>query len=399
MDTERGGSGPARTPRAGLGKSEGDGFVAWKTLNEGGVHRVVVTHDLPGTRWREILDAADCEVVYWDGDDILPVPEIERAIGKRCHGVIGQLTEPWGAELFECLRAAGGRVFSNYAVGYDNVDVAAATDREIAVGNTPGVLTETTAELAVALTFAAARRIPESEHFLRQGEFHGWLPDLFLGQRLWRGTVGIIGAGRIGCRYAKMMAQACGMDVLYWSHSRSAGLESFFEDYAKFAEIHGDPAPTCRRAEMLDELLTESDVVSIHLPLTEKTRHLIDGTRLAHMKPEAILVNTSRGPIVVEDDLVHHLKHRPEFRCGLDVFENEPALARGLADLPNAVIVPHIGSATVWTRAGMAALAASNITGVLRRFPIMDVLDVEPFLSGAIPNATPSIVNRAELGL
>ncbi|MCH2584861.1 MAG: hypothetical protein MK138_08845, partial [Planctomycetes bacterium] len=180
--------------------------MSWRIENEGGALRVVVTKDLPGERWVEVLTAAGCELVISTSRDILSVDEIREALGERCDGAIGQLTEPWGAELFEALKEAGGRAYSNYAVGYDNVDLAEATSRGIAVGNTPGVLTETTAEMAVALTFAAARRSGEAEVFLRAGKYHGWLPDLFLGKRLWGGTLGIVGAGRIGSAYAKMLA-------------------------------------------------------------------------------------------------------------------------------------------------------------------------------------------------
>lgn len=168
----------------------------WKTHNSDGRNRVVVTKDLPGDRWLQVLIRAGCRVEICMSTDVLNVAEIKAAIGTGCDAVIGQLTEDWGDALFAALKAAGGRVYSNYAVGYNNMDVAAATRHGIAVGNTPGVLTETTAEMAVALTFAAARRTGESERFLRAGNYRGWLPALFLGKLLYGRTVGIVGAGR-----------------------------------------------------------------------------------------------------------------------------------------------------------------------------------------------------------
>jgi hydroxypyruvate reductase 1 len=373
--------------------------VQWNVENRGGKLRVVVTKDLPGKRWREILTAAGCELHVCRSDEIVPVKEIKAAIGSRCDGAIGQLTEPWDAELFEALKAAGGRAYSNYAVGYDNVRLPEATARGIAVGNTPGVLTETTAEMAVALTFAAARRVTEAELHLRAGKFHGWLPDLFLGKRLHGGTLGIVGAGRIGAAYAKMMAPAHHMNVLYHDERRNHELEAFFRRISPCVAADCGRTISCVFADSVEDLIEESDVVSLHVPLTPGTRHLINEERLRRMKPDAILVNTSRGPVIDEAALVAHLRANPDFRAGLDVFEREPQLAPGLAELPNAVIVPHIASATVWTRSGMAALAAANVAGVLSGYPVARTLRVEEFISGPIPRRAASILNTTELGL
>ena len=178
------------------------GSKPWRVVNPSGSKRVIVTKELPGERWLEILTAADCKVEICTSPDVLSVDEIKAAMGSQCDGAIGQLTEEWGKELFAALKNAGGTAYSNYAVGYNNVDVDAATEQGIPVGNTPGVLTETTAEMAVTLTFAAARRVSEAERFLRAGRYDGWLPTLFLGELLWRKTLGIIGAGRIGSGYA-----------------------------------------------------------------------------------------------------------------------------------------------------------------------------------------------------
>ncbi len=373
--------------------------MAWKVHYQGNPLRVIVTKELPGQRWLEILGAAGLEVHVSDSRHTLRVGDIREAIGKRCDGVIGQLTEPWGAELFEALKLAGGRAYSNYAVGYDNVSVVEATRRGIAVGNTPGVLTETTAEMAVALTFAAARRVAEADAYLRSGKFEGWLPDLFLGKRLHGGTLGIVGAGRIGAAYAKMLASAHRMNVMYDNLERNLDLERYFDRLGPVIAADGGRSIACYRAESLEDLLQHSDVVSLHVPLSDDTRHLMNRDRLRLMKRDAILVNTSRGPTIDEAALVEHLRSNPEFRVGLDVFEREPLLAPGLAECPNAVIVPHIASATVWTREGMATLAAANVAGVLKGYPVEKNLRVEEYLEGELPRKAASILNAKELGL
>lgn len=372
--------------------------MSWQTHNPQGQKRVLVTKQLPGTRWLEILAAADCRVEYDTSSQALTTAQIKAAIGARCDGAIGQITERWDEELFATLRNAGGRAYSNYAVGFDNVDVAAATRNGVAVGNTPGVLTETTAELAVALTCAAARRLGEAERFVRAGRFRGWLPNPFMGYRLCGGTVGVIGAGRIGSAYARMMVEGFKMNLIYYNRSPRPQLEAQLAAYGDFLRAIGEPAPCCRRAQSLEELLREADCVSIHTALTPQTRHLIDAARLALMKPCAILVNTSRGPVIDEAALVAHCRAYPEFRAGLDVFEHEPALAAGLSELENVVLVPHIGSATNWTRQGMATLAAANVAALLLGYPAWQRPEMTLFLGDVPPQAAPSIVNAAQLG-
>ncbi|MCH7225495.1 NAD(P)-dependent oxidoreductase [Haloferula sp. A504] len=368
-------------------------------VNPEGSLRVVVTKELPGTHWQDILTAADCRIEIAPGTEILGKDEIRTLIGEKCDGAIGQLTEPWDEETLGMLKAAGGRAYSNYAVGYNNVDVAAATALGIPVGNTPGVLTETTAELAIALTFAASRRIVESDRFMRGGKFHGWLPTLFMGQLFHGKTVGIVGAGRIGAAYARMMVEGHKMNLVYFDLHPNEALEAYVADYGAFLEKHGEPAVTCRRVGTLEELLGEADLVSLHTVLDEKTKGMINAERLALMKEDAILVNSSRGPIIDEKALVAHCRAHPDFRVGLDVFEEEPAMAPGLADLDNVVIVPHIASATVWTREGMASLAAANVAAILQGQPVWDGEGVLDFLEGTPPAAAPSIVNAKELNL
>jgi hydroxypyruvate reductase 1 len=371
----------------------------WKTLNPLGDKRVVVTKDLPGSRWHEMLTAAGCRVEICTDTVALGVAEIRAAMGTRCDGAIGQLTESWREELFSALQAAGGGAYSNYAVGVDNIDLAAATRHGISVGNTPGVLTDTAAEMAVALTFAAARRTGESERFLRAGRYDGWLPTLFLGELLRQHTVGIIGAGRIGAAYARMMVEGHKMNLIYFDLHRNEDLERYVAAYSGFVQAHGQPPVTCRRAERVEDLLREADVVSIHTVLDDSTRHLINAERLALMKENALIVNTSRGPVIDEAALVVHCRTHPTFRAGLDVFEKEPELAPGLAGLENVVIVPHIASATQWTREAMAILAAGNVAGSLLKRPAWNRPDVTAFLGDHPPQASPSILNASELGI
>ena len=395
--------------RAGAGAAGGRSAAATaagpavEVHNPGGALRVVVTKRLPGKRWLEVLTqrlGARVEIMTEHADVIAPTQAIIDLIGDKCDGVIGQLTEPWGEELFPALARAGGRAYSNYAVGYDNVDVPVATRHGIAVGNTPGVLTETTAEIAAALTLAAARRVVEADEFMRAGKYLGWLPDLFVGKLLQRGTVGIIGAGRIGAAYAKMMVGGHDMDLVYYDKYPNKGLEEYVQNYGEALEKCGEKPVTWRRVDSVEELLQVSDVVSLHPLLDASTHHLMNAERLKLMKSDAILVNAARGPVINEADLVAHLNTNPEFRAGLDVFEREPLMAPGLEKCPNAVIVPHIASASSWTRGGMATLAASNVAGLLAGLPVYEGKDVAPFVDGPMsdfPDACPSIVNAADL--
>jgi len=376
----------------------------WVIVNPAGSRRVVVTKELPGARWLQLLTAADCRVEIAQGEDILTAEEIRAACGEHIDAVIGQLTESWSAEALGALKAAGALIYSQFAVGYDNVDVAAATRLGLPVGNTPGVLTETTAEMAVALTFAAARRLAEGERMMRAGAYHGWLPTMLLGSLLYRGTLGIVGAGRIGAAYGRMLVEGHKMDLVYYDVRVNAELEHYVADYAAFLVAHGEAPVTCRRAEALEELLRACDVVSIHAALTAGTHHLMGAPELAAMKDEAVLVNASRGPLIDEAALVAHCRAHPRFRAGLDVYESEPAMAPGLAALDNVVLVPHLGSATTWTREGMATLAAANAAAILQGWPVWPaaagLADVAPFLDDPEPpHAAPSIVNAVELGL
>ncbi len=255
------------------------------------------------------------------------------------------LTDSVDADLISA--APRLRVISNYAVGYNNIDVEFATRRGIAVCNTPGVLSESTADLAWALIMSCARRIVESNRFVREGRFSGWEPLLFLGNDIHAKTLGIVGMGRIGQVVAKR-ASGFEMRVLYHDPS---------------ADTHALP-PSWQAVE-LSYLLQNSDFVSLHAPLTPQTRHLIGAEQLALMKPTAVLINTARGPIIDESALIAALRERRIAAAGLDVFEAEPHIPPELLELDNAVLLPHIGSASVETRTRMGLLAAENAIAVV----------------------------------
>lgn len=263
-------------------------------------------------------------------------------------GVIGLLTDRIDAEFFAAAKRLKG--YANYAVGFDNIDVAEATRRRLPVSNTPDVLTNATAELAWTLLLATARRVVEADRVMRSGTWPGWGPLQFIGADVTGKTLGIVGAGRIGAAMARM-SKGFGMRVLYTSRSKpNAALEQ---------ELGA------RRVEF-GELLAESDFVSIHAPLNPASRHLFNAAAFATMKRTAILVNTGRGPVIKEDDLVAALAAGTIAGAGLDVYENEPKMAAGLAECPTAVLLPHVGSATVSAREGMSLLAAENLLAMLR---------------------------------
>ncbi|MCS7219712.1 MAG: D-glycerate dehydrogenase [Anaerolineae bacterium] len=307
--------------------------------------KVYVTRLIPEEGLQMILEACDAEV--WEGE--LPPPRevlLEKVKGRD--GLLSLLTDQVDATLMD---AAGSlRVISNYAVGYDNIDVQAATERGIPVGNTPGVLTETTADLAFALLMAVARRVVEGVDYVRAGRWKTWGPRLLLGQDVHGATLGIIGFGRIGQAMARR-ARGFDMRVLYYDRTRREGLE------ASLGVSYAD----------LDTLLREADFVSIHTDLNPSTYHLMNAEALAKMKRTAILINTARGPIVDPAALAEALERGIIAGAGLDVTEPEPIpLDSPLLKFPNCVIVPHIASASVATRGRMARMAAENLLAGLR---------------------------------
>ena len=290
--------------------------------------------------------SAHCRVTR-NTEDRPPTREELFAGLADCQGVLAQLTDRMDREAMD--HAPHLRVISNIAVGYDNIDVPAATERGILVTNTPGILTETTADFAFALLLAAARRMVEADQFARSGQWKQWKLDLLLGADVHHATLGIVGFGRIGQAVARR-ARGFEMRVLYASPRRAA------------PDVEQELAA---RHVPLETLLRESDFVSLHAPLKPETRHLIAAAQLALMKPAAILVNTARGPIVDEAALVAALREGRIQAAGLDVFEREPELHPDLPGLPNVVLAPHVGSGSRQTRLRMAELAAENLLAAL----------------------------------
>src|SRR3989338_3440346 len=250
----------------------------------------------------------------------------------------------------ELLSAAGPRlkVIANYGVGYDNIDVLEAKRRGIIVTNTPGVASESVAEHTFMLIFACVKHLLEADNYVRLGKYKVWDPMLFLSSQIWGKTIGIIGLGKIGTFVAQIAYGGLRMQILYSDPRRS-------EDFELLTEAKYVPR---------DELLTQSDIVTIHAPLSDKTHHLIGKEQFKMMKNTAILVNTARGPIVDEEALVWALKEKEIAACGLDVYEHEPNIAPELLTMPNVILTPHIASATYETRRTMSRIVAENIIAV-----------------------------------
>ncbi len=283
--------------------------------------------------------------------DIFPY---ERPITKRellevienYNGLLCLLTDTVDADVLK--KGKNLKIVSNYAVGYNNIDIDTASRLNILVTNTPGILTDATADLTWALILGTARRIREADTFTRENKFNGWSPTLFLGLPVANKTLGIIGAGRIGTAVG---IRACGfsMKILYTSNHTNSTLEN---------KANAKKVP-------LNTLLKKSDIISLHVPLTTQTVHMIGDKEFAIMKDSAIIINTSRGPVIDEEALVKALKSGKIAGAGLDVYENEPVVEKELTELPNTLLLPHIGSATGETREKMAAIAAENIIAAL----------------------------------
>jgi glyoxylate reductase len=303
------------------------------------VARVFVTRPLPGDAL-DRLRTRGHEVEVWP-DRLPPPPEALREQVADADALLCMLTDRVDTELLDA--APRLRAIANYAVGSDNIDLEAARARGIPVGVTPGVLTDATADIAFALILAIARRLPEGEAAVRAGEWLTWGPDWLLGRDVHGATLGIVGQGRIGAAVARR-ADGFGMNVVH--HSRSSGIP-------------------------LDELLTQADFVSLHVPLTPETRHLIDAAALERMRPTAYLVNTARGGIVDQDALAAALHAGSIAGAALDVTEPEPLPPdHPLLDAPNLIVLPHLGSATHATREAMADLAVDNLLAALDGNPM-----------------------------
>ncbi len=307
--------------------------------------KVLITGNLP----EDILNRirAEHDVEYNDRDEPFPRERLLEHITDK-DGLLCMITDRIDGELFD--RAPGLRMAANCAVGYDNIDVASATARGILVSNTPGVLTDATADLTLALILGIARRVVEGDKMTREGGFKFWAPFFFLGREVTGKTLGIVGLGSIGRAVAKR-ATAFDLKVLYHSRHR---LDP------------GEEAQLGVEYRDLKDLLTQSDFVSLHVPLTDATRHLIGREELNLMKPSAYLINAARGPVVDEQALLEALHSDTIAGAGLDVYENEPVITPGLESLDNVILLPHVGSATLETRTKMADLAAKNLLAGLR---------------------------------
>lgn len=311
--------------------------------------KVFVTRLIPD-RGLNMLKAKGYELTVNPDDRVLSKEEIIAGIKDKSYdAVLCLLTDKIDDAVFE---AAGKsvKIFANYAVGFDNVDLKAAASRGLMVTNTPNVLNETVAEHTFALILAIAHRIAEADKFMRDGKYKGWGPMLLLGADISEKTLGVVGLGRIGSLVVKHAVRGFDMKAMYYDPKRNEDFEKEFG------------ATYCAN---LDDLLKQADFVSIHVPLLPTTRHLIDASKLALMKKSAYLVNTSRGPIIDEQALAIALKENVIKGAAIDVFENEPNMDPGLKDLQNVIVTPHIASATEETRAKMSELAAQNIIAAL----------------------------------
>ena len=311
--------------------------------------KVVITGRVPEAAVHML--AAEHDVTSWDSETLVSREELlQRVAGADA--IVSLLTEKVDAEL---LDAAGQqvRVVANVAVGYNNIDIAACAERGVVATNTPGVLTDATADIAMALILMSTRRLAEGERVIRSATPWQWGMFFMLGTSIQGRRLGIVGMGQIGAALARR-AKAFGMTIAYSNRNPIA------DDLANELD--------CVRLD-LDEMLATSDVVSLHCPYSTATHHLIGPAELARMRPDAFLINTARGPVVDEAALAEALRNGAIAGAGLDVFEHEPAIDPGLLDLDNAVLIPHLGSATIETRTAMATLAATNVLAVLRGDP------------------------------
>lgn len=306
--------------------------------------KVFVTRKIPEPGIEILRKEFEIEVNPYDR--VLPKEEIIKGL-KGKDGLLCLLTDSIDADVINSEPKL--KMISSYAVGYNNIDIKAATKRGIPVSNTPGVLTDATSDMAWALLFSVARRIVEADKFTRAGKFKGWGPMLMHGQDVTNKTLGVVGAGRIGTAFA-LKSKGFNMNVLYVDEKKNETLEK---------EVNA-------KKVTFDELIKKSDFISLHVPLITSTHHLIGEKELEMMKKNAVLINTSRGPVVDEQALVFALKEKQIFGAGLDVYEHEPEIAKELKKLDNAIIQPHSASATIETRTKMAVMAAENMVAGLK---------------------------------
>jgi glyoxylate reductase len=305
--------------------------------------RVFITRDIPGIA-SDLLKSKNINVKIYRGDKPIPYGLLKKEV-REVDGIISLLTDKLDEEMINSMKRC--KIVANYAVGYNNINVSYANSKGITVTNTPDVLTDSTADLAFTLILACSRRLIEGEAIMRMNKFKGWQPKLLLGIELNGKNFGIIGTGRIGTAVAKRAA-GFGVNILYFNTKNNPLINS----------LGG-------KKVSLGFLLKNSDIITLHLPLNEKTFHLLNKKRLQLLKRTAVFVNTARGEIVEENELVHMLKNGRIFSAGFDVYENEPHINPELYKLRNVVLLPHLGSATEDSRGKMARLAAENVISVL----------------------------------
>lgn len=306
--------------------------------------KVFITRELPGEAV-DLLRKEKFKIAVYKKDKPIPRKELIKN-GKNADAIIALLTDKFDSDLIDKIPKC--RIIANYAVGYNNIDIDYATKRRIVVTNTPDVLTDSTSDLAMALILACSRRLVEGEKMIREGKFEGWKPKLLLGIELKNKVVGILGAGKIGTETA-IRVKAFKAEIFYFDRNRNIGLEK------KTGAIRLS----------LKILLKKSDIISVHLPLNKGTYHLLNREKLSLLKRSAIIVNTARGEIIDEKELIILLKQKKIFSAGFDVYENEPDINTELLKLDNVVLLPHIGSATEEARREMAVLAVENVINVL----------------------------------
>lgn len=309
---------------------------------------IFVTREIP-EKGLTMLKEAGHTLTISEKDGVLTKEELLAALQEKTYGgVLCLLTDQIDSEVFDVTPET--KIFSNYAVGFNNIDIEAAKEKGVTITNTPGVLTDTVAEHTIALMLSVTSRIAEGDRFTRSGSYDGWAPMMLLGTDLKGKTLGILGAGRIGQRVAHIARHGLGMEIVYYDIKENEDIEKN-TDATFMASV--------------EEVLQEADVVSVHVPLLDATHHLINEDRINCMKENAYIINTSRGPVIDEKALVSALQEKRIKGAGLDVFEEEPALAPGLSLCESAVITPHIASATEETRGKMSEIAAQNLISFL----------------------------------
>lgn len=307
--------------------------------------KIFITQKLPGNLETIFSREGFIVDVFEKNKSITKNELIKRA--KDADAVVSLLTDKIDKPVIDSLTKC--KIIANVAVGYNNIDVNYAHGKNIVVTNTPGILSDATADLAVALVLACSRNLREGELMMRAGKFKGWMPGLLLGIELAGKTIGIIGAGRIGTETA-IRLKAFKTKIIYYNRTRKKEIET----------------KTSAKKVSLNYLLKNADIISVHLPLNEKTFHLLNQKNLKFLKPNAVVVNTSRGELIDEKALIRILKQKKIFSAGFDVYENEPFVNKELLKLDNVFLLPHIGSATFETRTKMARLAAKNVINVLK---------------------------------